>query len=357
MNIKLLLSVVVLSAPFLCCTAQTKKSKKQKGKITAVKKEEVVVDTVPVVQIPQDRLDTIYYDNNWRTIKNKVFASYYRYALYPVDSLASKKSRTFYITGELEGEGDFIELSALNDKQSKFTGLYTHYYKSGTPSSSYNYSNGVLNGEYVIYNETGKPSESGAYNQGVLDGKQTIYFENGDPSKVCHYQNGATTGLYTTYYESGLIHEYVNMRDGKRDGIESVFSENGEICTQSLYVDGKRSDQYMITDKRGNCTLYKTADNSPIFVAPTLEEMNTEYKNGVAWPYYNKNGLIIGVSQVEDDEVGSYKELQFFLSNNSMNNVDIDPATISAYTIKKDERKDFPFMDSEEYYKKITSVH
>lgn len=346
MNLKLLLAVIVLSIPFFGSTAQ---SRKQKGKVVA----EVVKDTIPVIETPQDRVDTIYYDNNWRIIKNKAFASYFRFALYPADSLAMKQSRTFYITGELEGEGDFIELSPLNDKQSKFVGLYTHYYKSGKPSRSFTYLDGVPEGEYMLYNESGKLSESGIYKRGVLNGKQVTYYENGKPSKVCHYQDGVMTGIYTTYYESGLIHEYVSMNDGKREGIESVFSESGEICTQSLYTDGNRSAQYILTDKRGNCTLYNASDNSPVYVAPTEGEMKTEYKNGVAWPYYNKNGLIIGVSQIEDDEIGSYKELQFFLSNNSMGNVDLDPATITAYFVKKDERKALEFMDSEVYYKKI----
>lgn len=348
MNKKLVLAVVLLSISSLCSMAQSKKKKSVKQTV----KEEVVVDTVPVV-IPQDRVDTIYYDSSWRTIKSKAFATYYRFALYPADSLATKKSRTYYMTGELEGEGDFIELSSTDDKKSKFDGLYTHFYKSGKPLSSYNYQNGIFNGEYVIYSEEGRPSESGCYKMGVLDGKQTLYFENGKPSKVCHYQDGNVTGEYVTYYESGLVHEYVQMNNGQREGIESVFSENGEICTQTMYVNGNRSEQYILTDKRGNCSLYNTADNTPIFIAPKEEEMKTEYKNGVAWPYYIKNGLIIGVSQVEDDEVGSYKELQFFLSNNSMCNVDIDPATIRAYAVKKDESKLLEFMDSEEYYKKI----
>jgi len=348
MNSKLVWAVMAFSIPFFCSMAQ---SKKQKGMRKAAEKV-VVEDTIPAVAVPQDRVDTIYYDNNWRTIQSKAFASYYRFALYPADSLATKKSRTFYMTGELEGEGDFISLSS-DDKQSKFTGLYTHYYKSGKPARSYNYRDGVPEGEYFLYNEFGKLSESGCYKHGALSGKQVFYYENGKVAKECHYQEGVLAGPYTTYYESGLIHEYVTMRDGKRDGIESLFSENGELCTQSLYTGGNRSAQYILTDKRGNCTLYNTADNTPVYVAPTAEEMKTEYKNGVAWPYYSKNGLIIGVSQVEDNEIGSYKELQFFLSNNSMNNVDIDPATIVAYFMKKGERKEIEFMNSEDYYKKV----
>lgn len=336
---------MVVSFPFVCGIAQ---SKKKKGKTETV----VVKDTIPAIEIPQDRVDTIYYDKNWQTINSKTFATYFRFALYPANTQAAKKSRTFYITGELEGEGDFIELSPTNDKQSKFTGSYIHYYKSGEPSSSYNYLNGVFNGDYVIYNESGKPLESGSYNRGALNGEQVTYFENGKPSKICHYLDGAITGIYTTFYESGFIHEYVSMRDGKREGIESVFSENGEMCTQTLYTDGNRSTRYILTDKRGNCTLYNASDNSPVYVSPQEDEMKTEYKNGVAWPYYNKNGLIIGVSQIENNEIGSYRELSFFLSNNSMSNVDIDPSTIVVYSVRKGERKVLECMDSEEYYKK-----
>ena len=33
----------------------------------------------PAPVVPQDRVDTIYYNKNWKVITNKAFASYYRY--------------------------------------------------------------------------------------------------------------------------------------------------------------------------------------------------------------------------------------------------------------------------------------
>lgn len=70
--------------------------------------------------------------------------------------------------------------------------------------------------------------------------------------------------------------------------------------------------------------------------------MRTEYKNGVAWPYYNKNGLIVGVSNsLVDENIGGYREIGVQIVNKSMMNVDIDPSEIEIYDLKNGKRKDF----------------
>lgn len=304
--------------------------------------------------ILKDRIDTIYYDNNWRVINNRRFATYYRYALYPVNPRLPKKCRTFYSNGKLEGEGDFIELSRYNDEESKFIGTYVHYYKSGAVSLTCQYNEqGVLNGSYVRNSENGNILMTCFYKNGKLDGEKISYYSNGKPSVKCIYHDDLLDGIYTSYYESGLIHEHVNMVHGERDGIESVFEETGETCIQFVYNHGKRSNQYLMTNIRGNFCLYNTSDDSPVFTSPTKDDVKVEYKNGIAWPYYNNNGIIIGVSQYEDESLGAHRELHFFLSNNSMNNVDIDPSSIRIYSIKKGNKKDIKAMDSEEYYDKV----
>lgn len=301
----------------------------------------------------QDRVDTLYYDNNWSVINNKLFATYYRYALYPTNSWSPKKVRTYYITGELEGEGDFIMLSHSNDKQSKFTGKYTHYYKNGKKSQECQYTSGILNGEYTTYDENGNVTMICHYNDGKLNGDYTTFFENGNPSLTCCYKDDLLNGDYTTYYDAGFIHAHLKIVNGKQEGISTIFSENGETCTQYLYTDGKCSDHYLLVDKYGNFSLYNTKDDTPIYTIPTEEDLMMEYKNGAAWPYYNKNGIIIGVSQYEDETIGSHREIHFFISNNSMNNIDIDPATIDIRTERKGESKNIEAMNSDDFYDKI----
>lgn len=377
------LLIILMAAIATAATAQTKRGKtaqrKPKAKVAVKEAQPDTMFAEPVpTPIPDDRIDTIYYDNEWRRVSNQTFASYCRYALYPGDTALAKRCRTFYSTGELESEGNFVSLANDNDKNSVFDGKHTRYYQNGRRSLVCNYAAGKLDGEYVTYAETGKPTymchyavgklngksatyaENGrpkiecAYRDGQLDGEHTQYFDNGKPAIVSHYAAGNLDGLRTEYYESGLIKSQCTLKDGKKDGMESVFSENAETCTQNLYTAGQPSAHYTVTDKLGNSSTYSTADHAPVYAAPTEADLKTEYKNGVAWPYYNKNGIILGVSQTLVEDVGSYRELQFFLANNSMNNVDIDPAAIEAYIItKKDERKAFKFMAADEYDDKI----
>lgn len=85
----------------------------------------------PAPAVPQDRVDTIYYNKNWKVITNKAFASYYRYALYPANPTMTKEFKTYYIDGALQGEGSFLELDKNDDANSKFTDTYISYYKDG----------------------------------------------------------------------------------------------------------------------------------------------------------------------------------------------------------------------------------
>lgn len=137
----------------------------------------------PASVVPQDRVDTIYYNKNWKVITNKAFASYYRYALYPVNPAMAKEFKTYYIDGTLQSEGSFLELDKNDDANSKFTDTFVSYYKDGNVEEKKNFVDGKLNGEY------------------------SIYFNNGN------------------------INKHFLMSEGRRDGLSASFSEDGKICT------------------------------------------------------------------------------------------------------------------------------
>ena len=262
-------------------------------------------DTV-VIEVPKDRTDTIYYDKTWRVISNKTFATYYRYALYPADSLAPKYFKTFYLNGELQGEGNFIELGDRNDANSIFDGEIDYYYPGGALKRRMFYSNGKSNGE-------------------------------------C-----------TDYYENGNIKEHISIIDGKKHGINSSFTEDGIVCRLQEYDNDKPSAFYVIVDKDGNYSKYDAATEQPLLEEPNVDERQTEYKNGVTWPYYNKNGLIVGVSNSNvRDNIGNFREIRVFLVNKSMINVEIDPKNVTVYSVKKDKRTNFELMEADEYDEKV----
>lgn len=313
----------VVAALFLgfCLTGNAQSSKKRSKRTvkTAVKKvvkeepkpvieETPVVDTVavPVPEPPKDRTDTIYYDKQWRTISNKTFATYYRYALYPADSLATRYFKTFYADGKIQGEGVFLNLDKYNDSKSVFDGNIITYYQSGAVKDKLNYTGGKLQGEQ------------------------------------------------TSYYENGNIKEHSTLKDGQKTGIHTSFTEDGKVCRLQEYTAGAAAGYYVVVDMDGNYSKYDLSTNRPIFEKPEPAEIKTEYKNGVAWPYYNKNGLIVGVSNsIVKEEIGNLREIGVFLVNKSMINVEIDPAKIEAYYIKKGTRTDMEFMSADDYDKKI----
>ncbi len=268
-----------------------------------VVQDEVVPETPPV---PQDRVDTLYYNKSWKVTSNKAFANYYRLALYPADSTAAKEFRTYYMSGELQGEGGFVLLDEKDDARSQFVGTFTTYFKDGQ-----------------------------------VEQKKT-------------YQAGLLSGEYTSYYNNGNVKEHFFMTEGKKMGVGASFTENGRVCTLTPYKNDIPEGFYVVVDADGNYSKYSLTDHKPILETPSLDEILTEYKNGVAWPYYNKNGLIVGVSNsLVDENIGDYREIGVFIVNKSMVNVDIDPSQIEIYDMKGGKRKDFELVGADEYDEKI----
>lgn len=144
------------------------------------------------------------------------------------------------------------------------------------------------------------------------------------------------------------------MNEGKKTGVGASFSENGRVCTLTPYKNDVSEGFYVVVDADGNYSKYSLSDRQPILEVPSQDEFVTEYKNGVAWPYYNKNGLIVGVSNsVVDENIGGYREIGLFIVNKSMINVDIDPAQIEIYDMKGGKRKNFELVSADEYDEKI----
>ncbi len=257
------------------------------------------------IESPKDRIDTIYYDRNWKVIGNKAFASYYRFALYPIDSLLPRYFKTYYTSGELQGEGTFISLDERDDSQN------------------------------------------------LLEGEIVSYFKNGKIQERLFYSSGLQNGEHTVYYENGNIKEHCTLVDGKKNGIFSSFTEDGKVCRLTVYKEDMPADFYVITDMDGNYSKYNTQTNQVIFETPELEEIQTEYKNGVAWPYYNKNGLIVGVSTSMAKDIGKYREIGIFIVNKSMINIELDPNQIEVSYIKKRKKGTMKIMSADEYDKKV----
>ncbi len=255
----------------------------------------------------QDRIDTLYYTQDWKYAPNKLFADFYRIVYYPADSLQIKQYRDFFITGELQGRGNFIKIDSLDDKQSVFEGECVNYFKNGKFEAVANYKNGVLDGEFRVYEESGALKKTGMYINGLL------------------------SGIYTEYLDSGT---YVQIN----------------------YFDGEpKYDYYTVFDAQGNMSKFKLSDNTPLWETPLIIERKSNYNDGVLWQVYNKNGIIIALTNSIVKNYGRWYRIDVVISNNGVIPFEFDPSVnISAKTINVEGLLvDLDVWSYDDYMKKV----
>lgn len=233
--------------------------------------------------VAQNETDTLYYDKNWKGVGNKLFASYYRIIPTLADINFRKPFKDYYITGELQAEGEFLTIDKYDDSKS------------------------------------------------IFDGEITIYKKD------------------------GLISSHQFFKEGKLHGICTEFSEDGNLCVQIEYSNGEPLyDYYVISNKDGLCSKIKFLDNKPIHETPSTDEIQVEHKNGESWPYYNKNGIMIGMTNYEIKDYGKYFQIPIIISNNSMHPIEFDPNNIVAtLTDKEGNERNLKVYSAEKYMKKV----
>jgi len=258
----------------------------------------------------QGKVDTLYYTKDWKHAPNKAFANFYRIAYYPSDSLEVKQYRDYYITGELQSAGNFINIDALDDANTTFDGECINYYQNGKQSSVRNYKQGLLDGKFCIYKDNGLIETSGTYYKGQL------------------------SGIYTSFLDDGTF-------------------------IQIEYLNGKPIfDHYVKGDKGGNLTKFRISDNTPIWETPTISERKTEYKDGTPWQFYYKNGIMLALTNTTVKDYGKWHRIDIIVTNNTIIPIEFNPvANIKACSTDKEGfTTDLEVWSSEEYLKKVNRV-
>lgn len=255
----------------------------------------------------QISLDTIYYDKDWKGVSHKAFATYYRVAeVNPTKT--SKAFRDYYITGEIQSEGNYISIDRNDDSNSVFDGKWTTYYKSG------------------------KVEQTG------------------------YRKNGVAEGDYTVYYENGLVKSHDYLINGKSNGILTRFNEEGNVCIQTEMVNGEpKYDYYVMSNKDGFISKFSIKDDKQIWESPNLSEIKSEYHDGKPWLFYNKNGLVVAMTNSQIKDYGKWYRISVVIANNSLAPVEFDPANIKA-NIKKDlksEKMSLVVYSADKFIKKV----
>lgn len=179
--------------------------------------------------------DTLYYDQNWKGVESKSMASFFR-----VLDNSKKHCRDYYISGELQGESNYLTIDKNDDSKSVFDGEICTFYKSGQLKSKANRSNGEYDGEYVSYYDNGKIKEHFFFMNGIPDGETFSYNKDGIIEMKIITKRGKQEQEFYTYYNNGRIYQHGYTVDGKTlVGKGEYFNELGDTCFQAQFVDGK----------------------------------------------------------------------------------------------------------------------
>ena len=251
------------------------------------------------------KIDTIYYDKEWKGVSNKDMADYYRIAI------KSKKAKTktfkdYYITGELLAEGSYIRINKRDDYKSIFDGIQLMYYKSGQVEAKMFFVNGKLEGESLLY------------------------YENGQIKQCDYYKNGNLNGLSTK------------------------FNENGSETYQVEYVEGIPKYNYYILTKDSISNKFRLRDNLPVLESPNMDELKQEWRNGIIWLYYVKNNVRIATTNIKVKDYGKWYQIPIIIENNSDTTIEFYPDEITSNLITwEDSIIDLDVYSADEYIRKV----
>lgn len=320
------------------------------------------------------KVDTIYYDSNWKGVPIKSFASYMTVVYMSDNPQYPNLYKSFYITGEVQSVFTPVSVDKFDAEKSKFVGNYTTYYKSGNKRSDGvynnasqehgrhieyyengnikavgNYINGQPDGEMIFNFENGKVQGKIQYVNGLLNGEKQFYFENGKLSAVETYKDNLPKSTIT-YYENGNLKAKASFLNEKINGTMYQYFEDGSGCVETEMLDGNPKYDYVIyVDKEGNRTKYDKNLENIITEEPTTNDRKSTISNGRDFYYYQMNGIFIAVDVNAVDEMGKFWEASIVVGNNTNKPFIFDTSNMICYLEKEDKVESLKVYTSNEF--------
>ncbi|MDL2212923.1 toxin-antitoxin system YwqK family antitoxin [Bacteroides sp. OttesenSCG-928-D19] len=331
----------------------------------------------------QSVVDTIYYDSNWKGVPDPIFAEYYTIAYFSDHSGYSNRFKSYWMTGELQSEGEFISIDKYDSEKSKVDGTCKAYYKNGRINQLAQFKKGMLEGESTLYYENGKIQLTAPYKDNKIHGMMKVYREDGKMERQIEYKDGVIDGIYTLYYDNGTIESTTVYVDGIQNGVMTKFNESGKKDYEAEYKNGITDGFYRNYFESGNYIQTNFIDQNPdmnnfgyynsngeLIVGyenlgsknskriglstPTISDKET-LQNGI--DYYAANGMIIYAvaNYVETKEVGKSLCFSIAIENQELYPIETSISDVSVQYIDK-KTKDIKLIDpktiAEKYSKK-----
>ena len=209
--------------------------------------------------LAQDTI-TIYYDKDWKELKNKSNATYYRKAyqnenkiwvakdyymskkIQMIGSYNSNKMKTreghfvyYYENGNKETEGNFIK-----DRRE---GLWTSWFETGEKKSELNYKNGDLDGFGIYWHENGEKKSEGLHTKNYKTDVWRHYYESKKLKGIERYSNNLI--LLETFYPNGKIESKGNIINERFEDEWSYWNAEGRLILKGNFLNGLKNGEWL----------------------------------------------------------------------------------------------------------------
>jgi len=305
---------------------------------------------VAVSQTVTQKIDTIYYDTNWKGVPVKSFAAYMRIAYMSNDIHYGNICKDFYISGELQGESTPVYIDKYDDSKSKWKGKIANYYKSGKKAADgFKNDSSKLEGIQTEYYETGSKKNISNFKNGIIEGEIIEYYENGKIKNTALFKNGMVQNMIS-YYENGAIKAKGLFKNGELNGTKCEYYENGSGFVETEMLNGQPINDFVTNvDVNGNRTKYDKEMKNIIQETPTQNEKKSTVSNGITYYYYQMNGIFLAVNVHIIDEYGKYYLASIVVGNNRGQSFIFETDKITASVEKGDKIYDCKVFSSNEY--------
>lgn len=214
--------------------------------------------------------DTLYFNAQWKFIKKKDGAKYYRTFVKISDSLYGVTDH--FMNGDVQMTGFYSNPRSDDDKLRNGVFVYyndsrkkasegeykngrkekqwTYYYEDGSVTSVVNYKDYKLDGPAKYYDSaTGKKTSEGRFVNALRVGEWRFYYLNDSLFQIINYKSDTLDGVYQKFdsLTGKLVADGAFVKD-KRNGVWKVNRADGRPVSTITYVDGKERGEFAIYD-------------------------------------------------------------------------------------------------------------
>ena len=172
-----------------------------------------------------------YFDGNWKQIKSKKKAIYYRVG--PTKNEAGNYDvRDYYMDSTLQMTGTFKDEACT-----KYEGHFVWYYHSKQIRKSVTYKNEEREGWCLEYYPGGKLFRKRFYKKGFYL-TETLYYTNGQIQSITHYTEAGKNDSIANYYtRDGKIYERADCTDSSIHTFTWYYPSGTVIATATYLKD------------------------------------------------------------------------------------------------------------------------